>query len=341
MSSFRSLRAAHRIVTSLQRPSFAPTAQPFSPVLSPLFRHTHADVTYSASFSSSATTATLPSAPVSAPSVAASAELTSPQSAPRSASAPASQQPSGFYASLARLIAPLFLPFRRRLGLDTLATARYLCNAAITASLADPRAFQYHLSPHPITGIAPLTILHMWLLHSLLIQPIQRATQPDSPTRPSLDRWQAIHRACLECWWTHIADATAPIVGGLMLNKTMITSQTHILGLFQALDLAMVETDEVRRRQLVCSVLARNLYGDDAASQGRKLEVLRLAEWVEGEWTRLRVRGEGLGEDESLRLHVRLLPELKEEDRAEADRDVQLLDYELKDSKIVVASAPS
>ena len=342
MPQLRSLRAAQRILTSLQ----SPTSRTNPQSLQFVFQQTPTSLIFSASFSSSAATASLSSSsPVSlasATAAAAPALPTSPQSAAKLDPSLSSNQPSGFYASLARLVAPLFLPFRRRLGLDNIATARYLTNAAIAASLADQHVAQYSLPPHPITGIAPLTILHMWLLHSHLIQHIQHATQPDSPTRPSLDRWQSIHRACLEYWWTHIADVTAPVVGGLMLNKTMITTQTHILGLFQALDLATAEADQQRRRQLLRSVLYRNLYGaGEEGGGGRKLEVMRLAEWVEVESQRLRVReGDGLGsERENPRLHVRQLPELKEEDRAEADRVVQLLNYEVKEGKLVVASA--
>ena len=338
MAQLRSLRAAQRILASLQSPSSIAPSQSFPFIL----QQTQTRPPSLASFSLSSATSPFPTSSSASFSTAAAASTTtdvptSPQSAARPASSSSSKQPSGIYASLARLVAPLFLPFRRRLGLDTIATARYLTNAAITASLADPHIAQYSLPPHPITGIAPLTILHMWLVHSLLIQHIRLATRPDSPTRPSLDRWQAIHRACLECWWTHIADHTAPIVGGLLLNKTMMTTQTHILGLFQALDLAVTESDDSRRRQLLWSVLMRNLYGEEReGSGGKKLEVMRLAEWAEVESRRLRVREDGSSETENPRLHVRQLPALKEEDRAEADRVVHLLKYELKEGKLVV-----
>ena len=255
---------------------------------------------------------------------------------------PPSKQSFGLYASLARLVAPLFLPFRRQLGVDVIATANYLTNNAITASLADPRALQYSLTPSPVTGVAPLTVLHMWLLHSRLIQHIHAATVPDSPSRPSLERWQAIHKACLEGWWNFIADATAPVVGGLMLNKTMMSTQTQVLGLFQALDLAVADGDVARRRQLLRSVLYRNLYGDGTGeSAGKKLEVQRLAEWAEAEWGRLRVkRVEGVDSATDVpSLVARQLPELKAEDREEAERTVQLVEYELKEGKLVIASA--
>lgn len=298
------------------------------------------------SFSSTAASASLPSSSPAAslPSAAANgprAQRASTDAAPSSLSQRSS---TGFYASLARLVAPLFSPFRRQLGLDTIAVARYLTDAAVTASLADPNAPKYHLTPHPVTSVSPLTTLHMFLLHSTLIQRIQRAALPGSPARASLERWQAVHRACLECWWSHIADATAPVVGGLMLNKTMMTTQTHILGLFQALDLCMAEPDGEQRRQLLWSVLYRNLYGEEGAEGGesRRLEVMRLAEWVQVEWAKLRVAEVGGdGADHGVKLNIARLLELREEDRAEAERVVHLVTYELKEGKLVVGAVPA
>ena len=263
-------------------------------------------------------------------------------SSPRHSPVPPPSQPEGgVMDSIASFLLPLFRPFRHLLGLDTLAISDALYRRAV-ASSTPALLSSYSLARSPLTGLSPLTTLHLFLFHSAL----SRLSLADP-----MSTYPTLLRATLEAWWADLSPAIISAVGALRGSAALREEQQRLMGFFRALDLALkVEGDD--GRALVRSVLHHNLYGELGGEVHRVAEVVELEGWLRGNWERAqRVEaGDKEGKEEwavllagGLPFHFERLPLLQQAgDEKTAEDEVRLVQYrvEVVDSKERIVILP-
>ena len=252
-----------------------------------------------------------PPLPSSSPSIL-------PASSPSPTASPAPTY--GFFGSIANLLLPLLRPFRGLLGLKTLALSDATYRRAATFS-TPPLLSLYSLTPHPLTGLSPLTTLHLFITHSFFSALI--LSHPSHPTPPLL------LRATLEALWSDLSATLAHTTPTLRQQPTLRDQQQQLLGLFKALDLTLKEEPGAGRDALLWSVLRGNLYGAGESLRGYELEVRALAGWVQENWDRVRREAEDAPAEGKM-VELTPLPELREERRAEAEATVRYVGYRVE-----------
>ena len=226
--------------------------------------------------------------------------------------------------SIASFILPLFRPFRHALGLDSLAVSDALYRRAV-ASSTPALLSSYSFTASPLTGLSPLTTLHLFLTHSAL----SRLSLAD-PVSP----YPGLLRATLEAWWVDLSAPIIQAIGALRAGAALREEQQRLMGLFRALDLALKVEGEPGQA-LVRSVLHHNLYGRVGEGKGREAEVVALEGWLRRNWERTQTVDGSQEELEgvmkgALPFQLEALPAFDEKQRAALQEGVRLVNHRVE-----------